>query len=1069
MVRYIKCAQYERYTLYTSDLSTDIWSAFLIDGDLSKDSLSLEEAFEAQADVRKFLFASEQPTSYETFLRKIQLPDWNHGVLWLSHVNDIHSEPKVESSLTFFSPTELYCRIKITDAICIIQNGFYSCYCFDSDNSIVAFDGVKLLYPDPCDKNIHSAEAILHFSGIQIGCLTFQMNLTDQVLMDLHTGFHMSMEERIGLYPILQATPETSFSMNITLDPCHIFAGPSHVPCRTELVFANQPRCLSRYRTTTGLGVLFTPVAQSSRLRFTKTAHDGIIVLSPDGYFILAAHNHAETLDLMGGLFGTEAIRCFANDLIVFEHGHPAHVTLTEQKTMQLDYTYVTSWAKVVRASPASDAAGEVRYIGQPDGHIKYGIDTIVSPTSDPNTQSLRLLGAVDPGYSLPSDCAVFPLLPYSGIAIGRGNGRDKHFTKDDYSDIERFALFMKRRQCIAEAQLGHSIRRDPAVPAYSAVYATTPVGSIVAWNEFGRWTQVQFAQYNAPEPTGSTMKHFQIVNPTMRLQQALQTKELFLVVNNASNIGQYTNENVREFTDAPQFHNRISIEDWHFQARISEFSSVTIIKGCTGKLIDLVGQCEKWTMADSFSTRSQELSNWLVQELLYAKNQQHKGFRKLQEIMDQENWLGCLLLHVDIERLPNELRGLECGIQNRNHFFVHHLIIDKTPVIAEGDGIRINGPLRQRDTSSMFGLIYYKDLYYKADTPQPRHLEGVDYNFKVQELIAYFEGSEIKLFEATAQLTMGRWFGDQVISDNTITLKGKRSLINGHPRYQMLLETEAKFSFLHSVFQHITLTEAELGSTEHHSFIHLNGQFQFRELKLPEQPGLLQDLFSFVSLRSVGIMLDMNCSPEKTSYTFNPDQMSLDSDASESRLNSLKRHLSLQLDGFVSGQGGDPFSKLGCIPIHSGFDLGSPSYEEEPWYGLRFRIHLGTLGELTGKKNLRSTLYLIWRPVIHADRYRVAVGISIPGFSLQEAQLPLQGIMKIALNHFQLVYEEDQFRLKITAPALALFGREYRVGEHMRPLYLYGTPSDGETLDSQEEELAWYGVFKSEEGLVNE
>ncbi|QNR65070.1 hypothetical protein IAQ67_14145 [Paenibacillus peoriae] len=479
--------KYSSTNLYISDASNEdlgYWSAFVfMDPNPGDEKITLLNAFEYTKFYRCFfLFAPAPegplPTSINNILKKIrkfleniELP---RGILWMSDINQ--TEIRIDSWLTY-DAANIGMRLPLS-------NSLY----FGIDNEwgdVQLNESSELLQLELANSTLHFLSgnrslartniAKIPFSGSKIGCLNFDMNIKTQYLNShLMVGFHLGLhdgqighKDRLGLFPLIKSSSYNSFSFKITVDPCNLFADHVEPVCRTEFLFANTTRrsnFLSQFTTTTGVSVLLEPLTLSekpARLRLTRTVNKSFIVASPDGDFVITAdlgEGKKSTFDLMGGIFGTEGIRCFPNHVLRFKHGHSAFIVYLNGEKPTLEDEFVTAWVSF----PGQTGTGNsVRYIGEPEGQIKYGQDNIVFPAS-------ALLGGVDPGYHLPSDC-LFPVLPYNGVILGRSGS---YFDKQNFIDIEKQVLFPTRRSIIIEAQRKES--QPPMELSPTVGYGTT-------------------------------------------------------------------------------------------------------------------------------------------------------------------------------------------------------------------------------------------------------------------------------------------------------------------------------------------------------------------------------------------------------------------------------------------------------------------------------------------------------------------------------------------------------------------------------------------------------------------
>lgn len=1099
---------YERYGSTNLFESTSIdadygWAAYYAVKNLDTDvrQLTLLQAYNHLCGF--FVFAAEPPSDSEKAIQDIHerlkhsCSNNRGGILWITDMNRID-----DSNTTFMGWYKdlMGDKLKTTS----FNVGFSSELKFASGGSNLSFiqseERFLLKYNDfnlfkvgffSFFDSFDSNQATIDFTGPYRGCIRFKLCINQTKLNKyFHPGFQITWKtqtgEKTGLYPLFSLWErDAEYPFDASINPSMIYAGASPLVCPTELGFANAAQVVSStFRTSNGNEVSLRPLPGGeipSRFTFTvdgrSTDRSKKFILSPDGDFSMSVASESPSFNLMGGLFGVESIHARENDILRFSQGYPGYVTqepadpgvrsIMEEPRMNDEV--LTSWATVLAFSPSLDPAPtlEVRYRGQPDGQIIYGKDTIVHPGSP------LLLGANDPGYSLPRDCEPFPLLPYSGVKHGT---TPTEFSYGDYRDIESSVLLRIRRRTVTAAQTKQWIARNVGYSVELYGVGTTPSGCIAEWNDIGKWLRVQIAQ---SKPLNDGYIPFDIESPALAFQQALQTKVLFMVASDYLSIGKPDSTDPAD----PKFNNSIYVENWAFQCNVGNnrgsFANVMIIKGCRGKLTDFVANPGLWTMPDVFSSNAANLSQWLIDELANVNAQTDPSFDRLKSIMQDETWTGRLLLHVDINQIPPEIAGLMCGIKKES-FYVHHIILDNTPIEQDHSTIK----LHQAEDCSMFGLIYYV-------APHEDSTSSV-YKFNVQKLVIAFEGSEVIRFEVFSDLTMNLCFGERLESGspNTVRLEGSRKLVDGLPRYQLVLKEEGILQLQNSVIGRFHFTSAELVSdmpdqhsisidhvTEIRCRILIAGYIDFNVLKKESSTNPdgweTFDLFCYgnatpgasgnTGLRIMELTIAMTCTADGTYYRFDASRVLPDASSSISRAKSLLSGLSLTFDGFISGEKAiSPLEQLGYLPIDTELSIGNEATE---WYGLRFQLHLGTLGALFGKPDLKASLIVVWKPNSEsapATSRNVAVGISIPGLSTDRL-LPLQGFMKLALSEFGLSFEspdgtslvgEKQFLLRIPKPSLELFGLSFSAPseEKETSLHIYGVPN-------MQDKLAWFAI----------
>lgn len=904
------------------------------------------------------------------------------------------------------------------------------------------------------------------------------------------------------------------------------------------------PQCFGSYfRTTKGHPLQLAP-ATSTRLIFTKRPGDKITestyyYLAPEGDFVLQIDDAKEGdfHDLLCGLQGTEYIGFqpqtgkYPGDRLRFTSRQPAfapNYPFTQAspiapppdlKAKLLDgSTYTTAWATVVR--DPSSSIGSIPYVAQPKGASLYGLDNLI------NKKYTTLYGVKDPSVVLPNNNLTFPLVPYAGVTPDKGP--DKGFSAAQIEDFECQIIGPTRRQAIGEAAtntahskqaclLGRTIAEDS-----SPYNATTPSGLIATIGTDGIWTKILLGQNLQP-----TLRQIYFCNPDRALQQAFQTNQLFLVVANKDHLGTLTGSGSGDCDRQATFYNQMNIEDWLFEAAVGQtnqddpqsnkygdYYNVIIIKGRQGKLYDppkvgeedtvsLVANPDKWTQRQTFSapvTVNNDkpdlgqlviLSQWLQTYFQDARVQPDTDyFKKFNAIARDENWTGILVLRMKIADLPADLAGITAGITSPEQFNVHHFAIE----IGQVEGKPGQQPTL-KDTSSMFGLIYYVDPEFAPPTKEETTIEpvpppiGVDYDFRLLSLKVLFENTSIKHFHSYAQITLNRFFDMRVTrmgqggnSYNTIVLRGSYQNNNGRPVYSLGSTSDNTFYFDSNVVNKIEVTSAQMTTRNSGdqgtvvSWFGLSGFIDYKIIyKDIEKDGQIKkfpfDVFSFgneeeedhlrkgLSFSDLGLQMSFpTIAPMQREFTFVSNEIRFDLATSKPRDKSLFLNFALDIQGLVSGTQDSPPSKEGFLTVIT--DARLTGVDNGPWYGLRYRLNMGTPGDLAGKVSLTSYLLTAWAPDSSGEGgYKALVGLELPGTGGGAKLISLQNVLKLSIGLLRLTFDESKnsFLLMLTDIALKFLGLLKIPPSGSTLFYLFGNP----TAEGQASGLGWYAMYR--------
>ncbi|WP_214322787.1 hypothetical protein [Nonomuraea sediminis] len=733
---------------------------------------------------------------------------------------------------------------------------------------VVSFDGERAPTAAP-----PAASAVLSLDGAALGTLAFRIFLSRPSLHDASSwGFQFLYPVTGGpqpaayqWLPLAARTPPDALGFEATIDP----SNPANRAndgdsIRSVLAFTGRnadgsaTTLVSQYRTGRGTGVTFVPVVGAEEPHPAALVFNGGVPtsdtdqelqLAPMGDFVLTTADEPQSADLLCGLHGTEVITfrprrdAWPGDRIRFTPYQPAYAPRypfqqvspvaapVDTAAPLLDATYTTSWATVVSGDPATP----VPYVAQPKGAALYGWDNPIW------NQGTQLMGWKDPANLLPDGVSV-PLAPYAGLPQTTHGQFGRWFSPSDTADFERQIIGPTRRRLIG-ADNGRASRRQADGGPYTT---TTPSGQL-ATVEDGRWTRILLGQTLNPALA------LCFCNPTLALQQAFQTGQLFLVVANADQIGTAGSGDGTCSGIAPTFLNTVEIGGWRLAAgvgtrnRYGDYRNVLIVKGRKGKLFDaadiagsLVSNPERWTQKEVFSSPAGPgpnaassavsaelvvLSQWLQDYFDAAWRSGGDDLARFNAIAADENWTGVLVLRMDISKVPDDLAGITAGITDMDRFNAHHLGIEISPMTSErGAGGVPPGP-RLDGASSMFGLIDYVDpAFVPPDVGKPAQpvapAGDPEYEFRLLQLKVLFSNTAVRTFTSYAQLTTTTWFGMPVdhmgASGNpyaAIVLHGSLQTNNGRPVYSLSSTTDTTFYFTNDVVNKVEITDAVMST----------------------------------------------------------------------------------------------------------------------------------------------------------------------------------------------------------------------------------------------------------------
>ncbi|HEV7881029.1 hypothetical protein [Bradyrhizobium sp.] len=782
--------------------------------------------------------------------------------------------------------------------------------------------------------------------------------------------------------------------------------------------------------------------------------------LSPEGDFILmlAAPKDGISSHMLCGLTATETLSFTAGpaanpqsgDRLRFTANSEAFATSypppqsspvgppVDPKAPKMNASYRTAWATVIPA-PNGNAS---QYSAQPKGSPLFGFDKVVAPASP------KQLGFVDPGYALTRPDP-FPMMPFGLAPLGEFG---VSFTQSELGGIEQFAAAATRRALIGApgmSQPRRALRMSEAV-GDSSDWVTTPSGLLAELDQTaGHWSSVLLGVNNGAGPMWMVFN-----DPPPKLQQALQTANLFLVAANAANLGTLSPQPaVGPAPPAPTgtatFYNTMSIQDWQITANVgqsnvyNDYNNILIIKGCKGKLVDLVAKPDIWTQREDFSVPGTDLSEtvilsqWIADHIQKAQGQTSPYFDNFKSIVADDNWTGILVLKASLTGLPTNLAGL-LSVIDPSQCFAHHFGITITPVGISGAQTS-NPTISTTNSSSIFQLVYYVDPAFDQANPVPLPPSNAPYDFKLLTLEALFKNTAVKSFDSYAQLTLGAFFGDSVnhMGDtsnvyDTIMLKGSYQQNGGVGTFMLDCVDDSLFFLNSAAINKVEITKAQFNTIGPTSLqFALWGFIDFNLLSAVDPSTQEQDvpfdLFSFGSIDSpsapraglsfAGLTIDLNTGVTPWVFGFDVAAVTFDASRSTPRKGSLYTDFALSLKGLLSGDDSstanpqsDP-SSLNYLNVPTNAPLSGVG--GSPWYALQFGVDLGSVGALASNAGLNASMIAAWAPSSQSPpvpgsqltTFNAMAGLQLPGVTAKSKLLSLEGVLALSIGDIRLTY----------------------------------------------------------------
>jgi hypothetical protein len=1138
------------------------WAAYVVPGTARPPSIGLGESFDSFDGY--YLFAVSRPAEVdrdpEAFAEQALAyfragANFHRGVAWLAGVAPAAFGPFAEfgfawskdmfgtqlrsnlnvglgRTLNFFVLRGLFIRMDEASASLVVslKRGTQEFIGFQRGRSLI---GITV---SPGDRQ----EARIAVAGPNTASFVFTVRLTPAVTFaasGLEVGGKYFLRDRtLGTdtridYPALDvgALPVTLAGVGVVdpSDPFNAVLGTEALEAgalRTGFGLAGTAALASQFRTAQGTPLALLPVgtdvsavalplaagalALASAAPAEAQIKDGVAYLALAGQFGLALGPKSTTEDLLCGIFGSERLTFVTSvaggtlgDVLRWIPSQPAYAPVFPFDTATLEAPdsggvrprieprYRSSWATMVAADQP------VLYRAEPEGSPLYGAP-----------DAAKLLSSTPPRLPVsgaPQDA--FPLVPYAGVRPQAG------VTGDMITGFESQILSPTRRTIISRGatpawQARAASTRAAAGPTTSS---TTPQGLVVTIDPAsGAYHRVLLAQ--SPDDAGALLP-FAFDRPTVEVQQALQTNQLFLVAVTPA-----------PFVDPARgatFANVVDLAGWTMTADVgrgatpTSYRNVLIMKFCSGSVVERVTNPNRWTDPEVFSLiegtggagadlaytgLSQWLQDYLAAALALAGGPAAPFYQRFKQVVTDPAWNGVLVLAADLSAgdLPPQIRGLAAGI-DLTRFASHHFgfTASRVTVDPKTGQIAIDGP------SSWFGLVDYMDATYaqnvagggNPEVPIPVMVEG-DFGFTVLELRSLFENTALTRFESRVQLTNRRLFGSSVakaysrgqeMPETAVVLAGSYIDQGGDGIYVFEQRNPSVFvtdsNTLRAVafnrVQFNTLGERDGGATVASRFL-IWGAFDFAELHAND--GTLLDVCSFgsptdtppnqlgVGLAFSNLVIGMAfpiATPNATVFTLDTDNLAYDLAASSARPGSLFKGFGLQLKSFVNAAGAQTPADLGFLPVSSSLRLKRLA---GPWFGVVYEVTLGGPGALASAAGFSSNLLVAWGPkALAADAAReVFLGLSLPGAAPGAKLFSIQGVFKVAVGAIalqrQVVPDTGQdgqvdtryyYCLRLDDIAVKIFGIAKLPPSATIRFFLFGDP---DTTGS----LAWYAAY---------
>lgn len=558
-----------------------------------------------------------------------------------------------------------------------------------------------------------------------------------------------------------------------------------------------------------------------------------------------------------------------------------------------------------------------------------------------------------------------------------------------------------------------------------------------------------------------------------------------------------------------------IQVGDWAFQLSPTNWSNperpehqntIMVLKFTNDRsLEELTNDVDAWTWSavaqlpnggDVGATQRE-----LQQLFAFAKAAEEQALEKhtpslygdFCKLLKDPHWTGVISFAVGVPllNLGGPLQPLAAGLSARR-LYAHHVGFSATPTSVKGGTATF-----QR--TSVFAVIDYED---SADQYAKDPNSWPNFQFKVLDLEMRMNNSFVAYSACRAELMINRLFGANTLlypttHGNNVLLSGQYGFFESNDiqgyGYRFSMEGDNTVMLGGSALRKIDLlsvslalsrwTAAKSNQGTFDCTFRITGNFHFFN-------NTDADIFSFgaeasahatpsevgtSSLRFGGLNIQMSSKAGGKNQSFVEDasHLTLDLQHSLARVNSLYSSFPVKLMGLIStpypvATEPDSTTKPAPqLPENFGYtSITAPLQQSklsDPWYGLVYKIELGSLGALGENAPLTLNLLTAWSAGDSQDIPPMYVGIQWPGVNGKlGVDLPFQGVIKLGFRAIEMLVNSRgtnpdgsvhrDYMLRFRNFALRFFGFAIPPGNN--DVYVLGDRASGSDA------IGWYAAY---------
>lgn len=758
--------------------------------------------------------------------------------------------------------------------------------------------------------------------------------------------------------------------------------------------------------------------------------------------------------DVMPGSAGTEFFQFRHDDGydgLEFVPGQPAFVQFAVgDEPPKLTDGLNTAWIAPCRTGASAAWSTEpYSFVAQPQNEPLYSRRIL------PSAHVAKSASAESVVYFDPAPMAVppgvcMPFLPFGGLPQG---------SLESAVRLDLEALASVRSRLAAEGK--HAARSAlTRATADTRTCITTPQGLLVEIDADNEWHRIKLGEGSGWEMTIDRPKVDGAPVERWALQEALTRSEVFVVVSRKTQ-GSIPDPN-DPVLDAIKL--KVDINGWALRVALvstttagghtndepppldSGHAPVLVLKLSKGPLDAMLGNVGRWALARVLN-QSPELASRgamkalgnlktladgfspLVSASAPAKEREiakelKKHYENLYRKITDDNWTGVLVLnaHVPFDDVPPQMLVVTEGAegadgQKLKEFAMPALGLDLSRVVSESGNLRL-------DRTSAFGAIHF---HSPVSLPvDGENAEG--FAFKLRQLNAIFDNSELRSFLASMQLRMGEFFGAETQRDKTrlvdiISRYEGQAAPRAEPAYTFRALGEYAMQFTGNAFlrelavNRVDLTSRRVDEKTVESRFGIWGGIEFGT-KFTEVTAIRKIGYENAALVMRG------------TKTSSGDTRSFDVDFGNVRVDfkkggdgsGLLANFPLQLSGMRWASMKKPQSLAGIgftslkLPGLGGID--APTFD----FGLELDLNLGSMGKLFEAVDfLKARILVGWHKSSGEDK-RFSIGFRFEGGN-GPLDIGINGVMRLTAEDVNLQSYPQGIGIGLLRPQLEVMG----------------------------------------------